>query len=204
VKIRDRETADIAVQSALTGHLVYPPIHANDSVGVLFRMIDLGAERYMIASTLIGVSTQRMIRPNLRTLPHTLHAYGRRTGSLRRRSTGKARQYSMEGAPVATSAEGIGYQGRIGVFETMIMTDSIRKLMLSNANAIEIKAQAMKEGMVTMKKDGMLKSQRRYYYYQRSDAECFSPWHKTLKVMRKRDLSIQSLYHDKKIVQGTI
>jgi general secretion pathway protein E len=155
-EIRDRETASVAVQAALTGHLVLSSIHANDAVGVLFRLIDLGAEPYLIASTLIGISTQRMSRRlcthcrfPYQPAPEELAAYD---SELSERPS--AFYSSGEGCNLCSN---IGYMGRTGVFEVLPVTDTIRQMVLTNMSAVEIKAEALKEGMITMRKDGMLK-----------------------------------------------
>ncbi|MBN1643730.1 MAG: type II/IV secretion system protein [Dehalococcoidales bacterium] len=155
-EIRDNETATIAVQAALTGHLVLSSVHANDSVGVLFRMVDLGIERYLLASTLIGISTQRMIR---RLCPHCLSPYEPSPEELALYDEELSeRPQKFYGSGIGCNLCGnIGYQGRTGIFETLLMSEEIRRMLLTNVSAVDIKAQALREGMVTMKHDGMLK-----------------------------------------------
>ncbi|MDD5189552.1 MAG: ATPase, T2SS/T4P/T4SS family [Dehalococcoidales bacterium] len=155
-EIRDSETSNIAIQSALTGHLVLSSVHANDAVGVLFRMIDLGVEKYLLASTLVGICTQRMIR---RLCPHCLSPYQPSKEELAlydEEIKDRPRQFYTGGAGCHL-CNNIGYQGRIGIFETMIMSDEIRRMLLDNRSALDIKAQALKEGLITMRHDGMLK-----------------------------------------------
>ena len=155
-EIRDNETATIAIQAALTGHLVLSSVHANDAVGVLFRMVDLGIERYMLASTLVGISTQRMVR---KLCPHCLAPYQPSPEEL------AAYDEELSERPITFYGSGlgcnlcgnIGYQGRTGIFETLLMSETIRRMLLTNTSAVDIKAQALQEGMVTMKQDGMLK-----------------------------------------------
>ncbi len=155
-EIRDHETAAIAVQSALTGHLVLSSIHANDAVGVMFRLMDLGIEPYLITSTLVGIMTQRMVRcpcPHCVTpykpTPEELDAYDKEVPE---------RPTVFYGAGSGCNlCNNTGYQGRTGLFEVLVMTDGMRKMVRGNANAVDIKDQALKDGMVTMKRDGMLK-----------------------------------------------
>jgi len=154
-EIRDKDTATTAVQAALTGHLVLSSIHANDAVGVLFRLIDLGVEPYLVCSTLIGVVAQRMVRricPNCRTpcqvSPEEQIAYDEEVGQH------PAEFYAGAGCNLCA---GTGYRGRAALFEFLVMSEEIRRLFRSNASAGDIKAQAIAEGMVTMKRDGMLK-----------------------------------------------
>lgn len=154
-EIRDAETANIAVQSALTGHLMLTSIHANNTVGVLFRLLDLGAEPFLIASAVIGVVAQRMVR---RICPYCSHlveapvveqlAYERETGETKTKFT-----YGSGCKACAYT----GYLGRIGVFEIMAVSDNIRRMLIAGASASDIRAQAIKEGMTTMMNDGMRK-----------------------------------------------
>jgi len=154
-EIRDKDTAAMAVQAALTGHLVFSSVHANDAVGVLFRMMDLGVEPYLIASTLVGIVAQRMVR---RICSHCRApcqlpveeqiAYD---DEMKEQST---TFYSGVGCNLCANT---GYGGRTGIFEILIMTEEIRRILLSSASAGAIRAQALSEGMITMKRDGMLK-----------------------------------------------
>jgi len=154
-EIRDRDTAMMAVQAALTGHLVFSSVHANDAIGVLFRLMDLGVEPYLISSTLVGIVAQRMIR---RICSYCRAPYQPPVeeqivydDEMKQES---ATFYSGAGCNLCANT---GYRGRIGLFELLIMTEEIRRMILSNASAGDIRMQALKEGMVTMKHDGMLK-----------------------------------------------
>ncbi|MDY7079509.1 MAG: GspE/PulE family protein [Chloroflexota bacterium] len=157
-EIRDRETAEIAVQAALTGHLVLSSIHANDAVGVLHRLIDLGVEPYLAASALVGVVAQRLMRKvcdHCRVLADV---------SLDERLAFEVEMGSVpaqfpQGQGCNFCAD-TGYRGRVGVFEVLTVSESIRRLLVKGASADEIKSQATLEGMVTMWRDGMLKVQR--------------------------------------------
>jgi len=154
-EIRDKDTATTAVQAALTGHLVLSSIHANDAVGVLFRLIDLGVEPYLISSTLVGIVAQRMVR---RICPHCRAPFQPSVEEqiacdeeMKEQST---TFYSGAGCNLCANT---GYRGRTGLFELLVMSEEIRRMLLTNASAGDIKAQALREGMVTMKRDGMLK-----------------------------------------------
>ena len=154
-EIRDKDTAAMAIQAALTGHLVFSSVHANDAVGVLFRLMDLGVEPYLIASTLVGIVAQRMVR---RICSHCRApcqlpveeqiAYD---DEMKEQST---TFYSGAGCNLCANT---GYGGRTGIFELLIMTEEIRRILLSSASAGAIRTQALSEGMITMKRDGMLK-----------------------------------------------
>jgi general secretion pathway protein E len=156
-EIRDAETANIAVQAALTGHLMLSSIHANDTIGVLFRLIDLGIEPYLISSAMIGVAAQRMVR---RICPDCLQmveaplveqmAYEREIGVKR-----KVFPY---GAGCKTCAY-TGYRGRTVITELLKITDTIRRTLIKGVNTAELREIAIKEGMITMMRDGMLKVQ---------------------------------------------
>ena len=154
-EIRDKDTATTAIQAALTGHLVLSSIHATDAVGVLFRLMDLDAETASISSTLIGIASQRMVR---RICPNCRAPYQPPEDEL------VAFNKELENQ-VVTFYHGMGcilcantgYRGRIGIFEFLVMSEAIRKMLRSHAGAGEIRAQAIAEGMVTMKQDGMLK-----------------------------------------------
>jgi general secretion pathway protein E len=154
-EIRDAETASIAIQSALTGHLVLSSIHANDAVGVVLRLLDLGVEPFLVSSALIGVVAQRMVRrvcPNcgrpVKGTPDENLVYMQETGDTR--------QEFVHGAGCKSCA-GSGYRGRSGIFEILCSSDEIKRLLAKGANANELRAQAIKEGMVTLLKDGMNK-----------------------------------------------
>ena len=154
-EIRDAETANIAIQSALTGHLVLSSIHANDSVGVVLRLLDLGVEPFLVSSALIGVVAQRMVRcicPSCARLieasPVESMAYSRETG--------EERSEFLYGSGCKSCAN-TGYRGRTGIFEILCTSDEIKMLLLKGATAGELRDQAIKEGMVTLLNDGMLK-----------------------------------------------
>jgi general secretion pathway protein E len=154
-EVRDGETANIATQAALTGHLVLSSVHANDSTGSLFRLADLGTEIFMISSSVIGVVAQRMAR---RICPDC--------GRLMEVPVAEKLAYSqVMGEKVTELYYGMGcaacsytgYLGRIGLFETLVINDNIRTLLMKGAAKHEIRAQALKDGLVPMIKDGMLK-----------------------------------------------
>jgi len=156
-EIRDKETASIAIQAALTGHLVLSTVHANDAVGALFRLMDLGIEPFLITSAMVGIIAQRLVRrvcPHCRALREVPEeecmAYERETGEKR------TRFYHGTGCNYCALT---GYHGRMGVYEIMVISEEIRRLVLKGASADAIKAQAIKEGMMTMWHDGMLKVQ---------------------------------------------
>jgi len=154
-EIRDAETASIAIQSALTGHLVLSSIHANDAVGVVFRLLDLGVEPYLVSSALIGVVAQRMVRKICPycarpvDVPLSEHiAYSSETG--------EERDEFLYGSGCNTCAH-TGYLGRTGIFEILCMSDEIRTMVLSSTTTNQLRTQAIKEGMIPLMKDGLFK-----------------------------------------------
>lgn len=156
-EIRDAETANIAVQAALTGHLMLSSIHANDTIGVLFRLIDLGIEPYMISSAVIGVASQRMVRRICPDCVQTVEAPIVEQMAYER-EIGVKRKMFPYGAGCKTCAY-TGYRGRTVIMELLHMSDNIRRMLIKGASIADLRDQAVKEGMVPMIKDGMLKVQ---------------------------------------------
>jgi general secretion pathway protein E len=155
-EIRDKETVTTAVQAALTGHLVLSSIHANDAVGVLFRLMDLDAEPASISSTLIAIVAQRMVRRICTRCraPHQLNEEEQQAVKSEMAPTVPT-FYHGTGCNLCA---GTGYRGRTGIFEFLVMSENIRKMLRDRASASEIKAQAVSEGMLTMKQDGIRKA----------------------------------------------
>ncbi len=154
-EIRDKDTATAAVQAALTGHLVFSSIHAGDAVGTLLRLMDLGIEPYLISSTLIGVVGQRMVR---RLCPHCRIPYQPpEDESLAYNEELKEQPPDFYTGIGCNLCSELGYRGRTGIFEVMKISEEIRNLLRHNPNSDAIRSQALAEGMVTMKHDGMLK-----------------------------------------------
>jgi general secretion pathway protein E len=154
-EIRDSDTVTTAVQAALTGHLVLSSIHANDAVGVLFRLFDLDIDAASISSTLISVVAQRMVRkicPNCRT---AYKPSQEEVETLQKELGEEVTQlYHGTGCNLCTHT---GYRGRTGIFELLVMSEEIRKMLRNHAGDSDIRAQAVSEGMVTMRRDGLLK-----------------------------------------------
>jgi len=154
-EIRDTETAKIATQAALTGHLVFSSVHANDAVGILFRMQDLGVESYLICSSLAGTIAQRIVR---RICSHCREAYEPPPEEL------AAYQEEMDELPKkfyrgsgCNLCGGTGFMGQCGVYELLTLTEAVKHLFLENATAVEIHKQAVRDGMETLKHDAMHK-----------------------------------------------
>ncbi len=154
-EIRDAETANIAVQAALTGHLMLSSVHASDSSGVLSRLIDLRVEPFLIASAVLGVIGQRMVRRICPDCGHPIEAPLVEQMAYEK-EMGEKRTEFVYGTGCKSCAY-TGYIGRVGIFEIMTMSDTIRTMVTKRVSSSEIRAQAIKEGMVTMMKDGMRK-----------------------------------------------
>jgi type IV pilus assembly protein PilB len=154
-EIRDSETARIASQSALTGHLVLSSIHANDAVGVLMRLADLEIEQFLIASSLIGVVAQRMVR-RVCTYCAVEEKPGVDEQAIYESEMGESLETIHRGPGCNLCAE-TGFLGRIGVYEVLLMNEEIRRLLLAHAPASVIREQAIADGMVTLRRDGMMK-----------------------------------------------
>jgi len=154
-EIRDADTARIAVQSALTGHLVFSSLHANDAVGVIYRLLDLGIEPFLVASALIGTMAQRMLR---RVCPDCAHSItvSKLEQVAYEKEIGEHREEFIYGSGCEACAYS-GYRGRVGMFEVLHMSDELRMLVLRGGGTVEFREQAYKEGMVPLIKDGMLK-----------------------------------------------
>jgi general secretion pathway protein E len=154
-EIRDAETANIAIQSALTGHLVLSSIHANDAAGVVLRLIDLGVEPFLVSSALIGVIAQRMVR---RICPHCGHMVEAtpEESLMYSQEIGEERKEFLQGSGCKSCANS-GYRGRTGMFEILSTSDAIKTLLVRGTTANELRKHAIENGMVTLIRDGMLK-----------------------------------------------
>jgi type IV pilus assembly protein PilB len=155
-EIRDSETADIAVKSALTGHLVFSTVHANDAPGTLTRLADMGVPRYLVGSAMSLVMAQRLVRrvcERCRELvlpePEILAAFAGDAELLRGQPVPRGRG--------CMACKQTGYTGRVALFEVLELSRSIRRLVLDGANEDEIKKRALADGFVTLRKAGLRK-----------------------------------------------
>jgi general secretion pathway protein E len=146
-EIRDRETADIAIRSALTGHFVYSTLHTNDAPSAITRLTDMGVENFLMSSSLVSVLAQRLVRM---ICTHCRVVEGTR--------------YTPEGDSIETyrgagceHCFGTGFTGRVGIFELMELNDEIRRMIMAGADAIDLTQAAKRNGMRTLREDGWLK-----------------------------------------------
>ena len=143
-EIRDRETADIAIRAALTGHFVYSTLHTNDAPSAVTRLTDMGVENYLISSSVVAVLAQRLVRLICKNCKEsagrTMSPYGEDIESFKGR-----------GCP---ECGGTGYRGRAGIFELMELNDEIRHLIMQNADAGKLTECARRKGMRNLREDG--------------------------------------------------
>lgn len=146
-EVRDRETADVAIRSALTGHFVFSTLHTNDAPSAVTRLTDMGVENYLICSSVVSILAQRLVR---RICPHCKESAGPRT--------------NPDGVSVPSfrgrgceRCFGTGFTGRVGIFELLEMNDDIRKLIMRNEDSAVLTATARRQGMRTLREDGWLK-----------------------------------------------
>ena len=154
-EIRDAETANIATQSALTGHLMLSSVHANDVAGVLSRLLDLKVEPFLIASAVIGVIAQRMVRRICPDCGHLIEASVVEQMAYEQ-ETGEKKTKFLYGTGCKSCAH-TGYLGRTGIFEILTMNDAIGTMVCNHASSSAIRQQALQDGMASMMNDGMRK-----------------------------------------------
>ena len=155
-EIRDFETAEIAIKAALTGHLVLSTLHTNDAPSTISRMVNMGIEPFLVATSINIIQAQRLIRlicancKEEQKLP--VEAFTEIGFSPDEADTMKA--YKGKGC---TTCNGTGYKGRIGLYEVMEITDELRELIIIGASAIELRKKAIDLGMVTLRGSGLYK-----------------------------------------------
>ena len=155
-EIRDFETAQIAIQAALTGHLVLSTVHTNDAPGTISRLIDMGIEPFLITSSVILVLAQRLIRKicsecreQIKVHPQLLIDLGV--------SPDEAKNFSVYKGKGCAICSGTGYKGRVGLYEVMTMKEEVKELVLSRSSTSEIKKEAIRLGMKTLRQSGIHK-----------------------------------------------
>ncbi len=154
-EIRDAETAQIATQAALTGHLVLSSVHANDAVATILRMVDLGVEPFLITSAVIGIVAQRMVRRVCPYCSRPTEVTDEEREAYEKELNEKRSEFIVGAG--CTFCANTGYLGRNGIFEVMLMTETIKRMVLSGAGSGEIRDQAYEEGMRSLWHDGMMK-----------------------------------------------
>ena len=157
-EIRDKETAEIAVESGLTGQLVLSTIHAGDAVGALFRLLDLGIETYLLNSSILGIVAQRLVR---RVCPECNAEYQASPQELDlfQKILGRPPKKLVKGKG-CLSCQDLGYQGRTGIYEVLTMTARMRDLIRAKANEDILRDTLQKEGFISLFRDGLEKCEQ--------------------------------------------
>lgn len=153
-EIRDRETADIAIHASLTGHLVFSTLHTNDSASAITRLIDMGIEPFLVASSLIAVVAQRLVRllcPYCKEVYTSLDSDLIKIGDIDKNNLAGAKLYRAIGCNDCLNT---GYSGRSGIYEILVIDDEIRNLTMTTADSTTIKKKAVENGMSTLRMDG--------------------------------------------------
>ena len=155
-EVRDVETAEIAIQAAMTGHLVFSTLHTNDAASAVTRLIDMGIEPFRIASVARAMMAQRLVRV---LCPECKEEYSPEGEALRVAGISSAQLrggavYRPKGCP---SCSGTGYRGRTGIYEIMRVSDAVRQLIMKKADSSAISRRALEEGMKTLRDDGARK-----------------------------------------------
>jgi general secretion pathway protein E len=155
-EIRDGETAQYAIQAALTGHLVFSTLHTNDAAASISRLSDLGVERYLVSSTLTGAMAQRLIR---KICPHCTTERHLSDDEVRtlRISVAQGKRVKVKEGEGCVECRGTGYLGRTGIFEILLIDEGVKELVVRGADSPEIKREAVNRGMRTLRQSALRK-----------------------------------------------
>jgi len=155
-EIRDFETAEIAVKAALTGHLVLSTLHTNDAPSTVNRLMNMGIEPFLVATSVNAICAQRLVRricsncvEEVETPPQTLMSIGFLADEVKGLKTMRGRGCDR--------CKRTGYKGRVGLYEVLLFTDEIRDMILSGASSVELKRKAIEEGMLNLRMSGLQK-----------------------------------------------
>jgi general secretion pathway protein E len=160
-EIRDKDTAQIAIEASLTGHLVFSTLHTNDSASAVTRLVEMGVEPFLVASSLMAVMAQRLVR---RVCQECREMYSPSDEEISKLGMSRDRYVALGGTQAyRASAKGCnacgkaGYRGRTGIYELLVLDDDIRQLVLKNVDSGTIKKKALEKGMLALLDDGALK-----------------------------------------------
>ncbi len=153
-EIRDLETAEIAIQASLTGHLVFSTLHTNDAPSAITRMVDMGVEAYLVASSLVAVLAQRLVRVLCKECREAYTPTAEALAEIGLKSKEEVQVFRAVGCG---QCHHTGYRGRVGIFELMLVDDAVRNLVTQNIDAKTIKRTAIQRGMNTLRADGARK-----------------------------------------------
>ena len=153
-EIRDAQTADVAIQAALTGHLVFSTVHTNDAAGAITRLLDMGVENYLISSALLGILAQRLVRVICRTCIEPIEVAPALIAEIDNPGQDSIKAFHGKGCKECNHT---GFSGRAGIYELLVVDDTVRQLILTKATSQTIRESARKKGMTTLREDGWKK-----------------------------------------------
>ncbi|MDE3036454.1 MAG: Flp pilus assembly complex ATPase component TadA, partial [Nitrospirota bacterium] len=154
-EIRDLETAEIAIHASLTGHLVFSTLHTNDAAGSTTRLIDMGIEPFLVASSVVAIVAQRLVRNICTACRQPYQPSDEELAKLGMSAIGvRPLLYRGTGCPACAQT---GYKGRSGIYELLLVDDDIRRLISAKADSSQIKQQATAKGMATLRDEGAAK-----------------------------------------------
>jgi len=154
-EIRDQETARIAVQASLTGHLVLSTLHTNDAPGAVTRLLDMGLESFLVTSTVTGILAQRLLRTLCSQCRVPYEATAEDLAALH--LTALDLKQPLMKAVGCEACQGIGYRGRAGLYELLVMSEGLRPLVIERAGVNELRDLARAEGMRSLRENGIAK-----------------------------------------------
>jgi len=154
-EIRDKETAEIAIQASLTGHLVFSTLHTNDSPGALTRLIEMGVEPFLVSSSVIGVMAQRLVRKLCNKCKEMYVPNEKLLSAIGVRDAGNIHLFRAKGCDKCKNK---GYSGRLGIYELLTMSEELRSLVLERQSADVIRRAARKKGLRLLREDGIIKA----------------------------------------------
>jgi type II secretory ATPase GspE/PulE/Tfp pilus assembly ATPase PilB-like protein len=155
-EMRDPETADVATQAAMTGHLVFSTVHTNDALSALTRLTDLKVERYLVSAAVNGILAQRLVRKICPDCREEYRPEPSAVAILANRPVGAMTLYRGRGC---SSCRETGYRGRTGVFELLAITDELKQAIAAETGMAQLRDLARDQGMETMRQDGWAKAQ---------------------------------------------
>ena len=153
-EIRDAQTADVAIQAALTGHLVFSTVHTNDAAGAITRLLDMGVENYLISSALLGILAQRLVRVICRTCIEPIEVAPALIAEIDNPGQDSIKAFNGKGCKECNHT---GFRGRAGIYELLVVDETVRQLILTKATSQTIRESARKKGMTTLREDGWKK-----------------------------------------------
>ena len=153
-EIRDAQTANVAIQAALTGHLVFSTVHTNDAAGAITRLLDMGVENYLISSALLGILAQRLVRVICRTCIEPIEVAPALIAEIDNPGQDSIKAFHGKGCKECNHT---GFSGRAGIYELLVVDETVRQLILTKATSQTIRESARKKGMTTLREDGWKK-----------------------------------------------